>query len=270
MHLVVESLRNSSALLYSHVHQFIMRTVVFDSHDDETEVTAFCLVTNSMSTLKLFFVENPMEAVSRVVLSVFKWRKFVDTRFCRIGVSMRAVLASLCCWLDESIQRTIASQHCRDHYLHGWVRLNYELSYYMAVAAVSSWMSEGVLNNIMGGDCLLRNYPDCWKSLLQDVYFVQPVSQFTWARLAALVGGQTAAGMLRSDAVRVAHVCSGFILTRFCGYMKKMSWALCLGDIDSNLVCLEALEGELSKPCRVEDSTVVAGGFQQRQKIKHG
>ena len=41
MHTVVESLRNSFALLYSHVHQFIMRTVVFDSHDDETDVTAF-------------------------------------------------------------------------------------------------------------------------------------------------------------------------------------------------------------------------------------
>ena len=40
MHIVVESLRNSFALLYSHVHQFIMRTVVFDSHDDETDVTA--------------------------------------------------------------------------------------------------------------------------------------------------------------------------------------------------------------------------------------
>ena len=41
MHVVVESLRNSFALLYAQVHQFIMRTVVFDSHDDETDVTAF-------------------------------------------------------------------------------------------------------------------------------------------------------------------------------------------------------------------------------------
>ena len=70
--------------------------------------------------------------------------------------------------------------------------------------------------------------------------------------------------MLRSDAVRAAHARSGFILVRFCGHMKKMSWALRFGDIDSNLICLEALEGELSKSCRVEDSTVVAGGFQQR------
>ena len=38
---IVESLGNSFALLYSHVHQFIMRTAVFDCHDDDTDVTAF-------------------------------------------------------------------------------------------------------------------------------------------------------------------------------------------------------------------------------------
>ena len=122
------------------------------------------------------FVENPMETVSWVVLYLVKWRKFVDTRFCRRGVSMRAVVVSLCCGLDESIQRTIASQRCTAYDLHGWERLNHELKSKIGVAAVSSWVSEDVLTNI-GGDRLLRNYP-----LLQDVCFVEPVSQFTWAR----------------------------------------------------------------------------------------
>ena len=42
------------------------------------------------------FVENPMEAVSWVILYLFKRRHFVDTRFCSSGVTVRAVLASLC------------------------------------------------------------------------------------------------------------------------------------------------------------------------------
>ena len=102
--------------------------------------------------------------------------------------------------------------------------LNHELKYYTAVAAVSSWVSEGVLSNIMDDDRLLRNYPDLWQSLLQDVCFVENVSQFTWARMTALVGGETTASMLRSDTVRAAHVCSGFF-----GDMKKMPWALRIG-----------------------------------------
>ena len=73
---------------------------------------------------------------------------------------MRCVLASLCCGLDELIQRTRASQHCTDDYLHGWRELNHELKYSLAVAAVSSWVSEGVLNDIMDDDRLLRNYPE--------------------------------------------------------------------------------------------------------------
>ena len=98
------------------------------------------------------------------------------------------------------MQRTRASQHCTDYYLHGCAKLNHELKYYMAVAAEPSCVSEGVLNNIMDDDRLLRNNPNCWKSLFQDVCFVENVPQFTLARLAALVRGETTAGLLSSDA----------------------------------------------------------------------
>ena len=79
---------------------------------------------------------------------------------------MSAVLASLCCGLDELIQKTRASEHCTDFHLHGWARQNHELKYHMAVAAVSSWVPKGVLNDVMEDDRLLRNYSDCWDSLL--------------------------------------------------------------------------------------------------------
>ena len=117
----------------------------------------------------------------------------------------------------------------------------------MAVAAVSSRVSEGVLNIIMDDERLLRKYTDYWKSLLQEVCFGEHVSQFSWARLAARLGGETTAGMLRSDAVRVPHVRSGLMVMRFFGDVKKMPWALCLCNIDSSLICLGALEGEISK-----------------------
>ena len=91
----------------------------------------------------------------------------------------------------------------------------------MAVADVSSWVSDCVLKNIMDDDRLLRNYTDCWQSLLQDVRFVENVSQFTWARLAAPVGRETTAGMLRSHALRAARVCSGVMVMRFFGDMKE-------------------------------------------------
>ena len=68
---------------------------------------------------------------------------------------------------------------------------------------------------------LLPNYHDYWKSLLQDVCFVENFSRFTWARLAALAGGETTAGMFRSDAVRAAHVRSGLMVMMFFGDMKK-------------------------------------------------
>ena len=44
---------------------------------------------------------------------------------------------------------------------------------------------------------------------------------------------------------------------------------LFFGDIHSNLICMEALEGDISNLCCVDYSTVAAGGFQQ-DKIKRG
>ena len=82
----------------------------------------------------------------------------------------------------------------------------------------------------MVDDRLLRKHADSWQWLLQEVCFVENVAQFTWARLAALVGGE----------------CMQRVHGEFFGDMKKMPWALCFGDIVSNLICLEALEGETS------------------------
>ena len=109
MHIVVESLRHSFALLYSHVHQFIMGSVVFDSHDDETDVAVFWRILSvdvdalpSVAFASPWFSNNQLRVISvaRFVENLMK-RKFVNPLLCRIGVSMRAVLASLCCGLHE-------------------------------------------------------------------------------------------------------------------------------------------------------------------------
>ena len=72
--------------------------------------------------------------------------------------------------------------------------------------------------------------------------------------------------MLRSDAVR-AHVCSGFMVMRFFGDMQKMTWALCLGGIDSNSICLEALEGEISNLVAWKIRRLLQEGFS-KDRIK--
>ena len=79
-----------------------MRTVVFDRHDDETDLSAFWQILGddgdalpSVASVNPWFsdnqlhdnsharfVENPIETVSWVVLYLFKWRKFVALRFC--------------------------------------------------------------------------------------------------------------------------------------------------------------------------------------------
>ena len=170
-----------------------------------------------------------------------RWRQCLGSY--SIHLKRGSLLTSLCCGIDEIIQRTKASQHCTNCYLHGWALLSHELKYYVAVAAATPWVSEGVLND-MDDDRLIRNDLDDWHSLLQDVCFVENVSQVRWASLAALVGGDESKHLQQRCCPCFA--CSAFMVMRFCGDMRKMPWALCIGDIDSNLICLEAVKGEIS------------------------
>ena len=60
-----------------------------------------------------------------------------------------------------------------------------------------------------------------------------------------------------------ANVCSGFMVMWFSGDMKKMPQALCLGDVDSNLTCLEALEGEISNLVAWKIRQLLQAGFNK-------
>ena len=56
------------------------------------------------------------------------------------------------------------------------------MKYKTTIAALSFWVFEGVLNNIMDNDRLLREYSNYWKSLLQDVRFVDKIGRACWRR----------------------------------------------------------------------------------------
>ena len=60
-----------------------------------------------------------------------------------------------------------------------------------------------------------------------------------------------------------------FMMMSFFRKMKKVPWALCLGDIDSNLICLEALEGDIANLVAWKIQRVLQAGFN-KNKIKRG
>ena len=102
------------------------------------------------------------------------------------------------------------------------------------------------MDNIMDDDRLLRNFTVFLEiALARCVFVFGNVSQPTWARLAAIVGGETTAGMWRSDDVCVKHVCSGFMAVRFFGD-TKMSNGRCASAILTPTLSAWKLEGEIS------------------------
>ena len=59
-----------------------------------------------------------METVRAVILYLFRWRKFVDRRFCMIGASCRAIVCSSRVGLDRLVTMTRSDPTPTGYHLH--------------------------------------------------------------------------------------------------------------------------------------------------------
>ena len=128
-HIIVESLRNSFELLHQRLFGFLLTHLVCDlevcSLEPVMEFWQLLGVEVEANMLESVACVNPwwkdgmlhvsaalpdetdkLEKVSGVLLYLFLWRKFTDSRFCTIGPSLRAVLASLAVGLSGLVAVT--------------------------------------------------------------------------------------------------------------------------------------------------------------------
>ena len=94
--------------------------------------------------------------VYTVVLYMFRWRKFSESRWATIGPACRAVLCSLAIGLDHLVGRTRADAKNSDYHLHGYARMSAPIKQFMIVSGVVSCVADAMLQEIMRGDRLAR------------------------------------------------------------------------------------------------------------------
>jgi hypothetical protein len=190
LHIIVESLRNSFALLHGQLRPFLLTHLAFDDTpynmgdvmefwqalgveadmlQEIAEVNPWWVQGQLHVNANLQRRTNMMEKVSAVVLYMFRWRKFVDTRFCAIGPSMRAVLCSLCVGLQQLVQMTRADAHSTDYHLHGFARLCLSLKVYMVIASVASWVPDGLLFEVLEDERLVLRAAELQSVLLDEL-----------------------------------------------------------------------------------------------------
>ena len=190
LHIVLESMRNSFTLLHAQLPHFLRSHLVADlpPEDMESAMEFWQLLGVEADHLEEIAYVNPwffdgalhvsssladegdrLERVSGAILYLFRWRRFVDTRFCTIGAAMRSLLASLSVGCHELVNRARQEKDTTDYHLHGFTRLQQPHLEYIVLATVCAWVPEGALFLVLEDDRLVRRYDDLNETLMDEL-----------------------------------------------------------------------------------------------------
>ena len=288
LHIVTLSLRNSFKILHSHVHSFLMSHLQFDhvAHNFD-EVAEFWQTTGiEADMIELVVDVNPwwrngalwvsgqlegkpdvLEKVAAVVVYMFKWRKFSDTRWCTIGTSCRDLLRSLCVGLEQLAAITRADAHVTDYHLHGIVRLSDSIRKYTVVASVVSFVPDAVLVEVMLDDRLVRRPAELHEAMVDELKWLEAIGSFTWQRLAAVVGKGVSSESLRSECVNAAHIAASYINRKVFDVICEFPWKLAVGDVRRNLEQLEASDEVISDTFAAQVRALLRIGFNRDKLV---
>lgn len=148
MYVVVESVRNGYALLHSHLVGFVRGSISFeepmsdpqDSYHFWTSLGVDSEVAETLSDLNLHWCGNRLcvsrshenepdiiKTICGCMLSVFRFRKFTDSRWLTLGDSCRGLVASLCLGLRPSVDMVRADEGASDYDVHGFGQVSAEV-----------------------------------------------------------------------------------------------------------------------------------------------
>jgi hypothetical protein len=271
LHIVMESLRNSFAILHARMPRFLISHLAFDqSPFDRQVVAAFWRALGVEAAMVDKVVEvnpwwdgnflwvngeleddpNAIAIVSGVLLYIFRWRQFTDSRWVTIGPSCRALLGSLCVGLEKLVLITRADPKATDYHLHGFSRLTSRLRKYAAIASIASFPADAVLLELLEDDRCVRNIAKLEEALADELLWVANIGSFTWVRLAKVVcDAHCSDNALRASTVHATYVEAAFVDNKLFKVVRGLPWKLALGDIGRNLDELAGSHEEITDSC---------------------
>lgn len=291
LHIVVESLRNSFKLLNARLVSFLQSKLSFyDTSSDDVEAVEAFWHTLGVGEDKLPLVvelnpkwedgrlwvsdtfqdrEDATDKISGLLLYVFKWKKFVESRWCTIAPSCRALLCSLCCGLEGLVAVTRAQKGATDYHLHGFAKLTTNIKKFCCVATVTGQVSDTLLLDILDDDRVLKHLPKLEACVSEELKWAHNISEYTWERLAMAVGADWHAGEVRSEALHACHVSAAYIKNKVFTVARSLPFSLALGDVKDNLAKLKASDEPIRDSCAHKIRELLRVGFDS-QAIEDG
>lgn len=259
IHIVIESCRNSFVFIQANVIKFLVERLGFVQPPIDTELVLrfWRALGVDGDWLDILGYLNPwwdgnrlliseaakddpdlIGKVSDLILYLWRWRKFVETRWVTIGPSCRALVASLCVGLEEVVAITLADKSTTNFNLHGFSRLTSDVKKYICIATIAAFPADALQLQVLDDDRVARRTEQLKQALADEVGWVEELDDFTWQRLAQVIDRKNS-GMspydLRSAALTAVHVSCAYIHKKIFSVADELPWSLVAGDVSENL-----------------------------------
>ena len=258
VHIAIESLRNAYNLLHCYLKPFVAEALRFDEavHDYHGVFefwTTLCVdpaAADLLADMNLRWdgsqllvsakhrgKEGLIEQISSLLLSVFRFKQFTDSRWVTIGNCCRSVVASLSLGLQGLVSLIRNGTHASDWYIHGFAGLHGDALKYVIVAAFASHPCDSLLLNLLADDRLATKADKVEQLMAEELERVSSIGDFTFHRSALLLEGVSPT-KLRSDIVQSASISTAYFTDRALNSAKAYPWRLCSGDINATITAL--------------------------------
>ena len=130
-----------------------------------------------------------------------KLSKFCETRWCTVGNSCRALVASLSVGLYELAIMALATKGSVDSKLNGIKKLGQGVKWYAAVASIVTVVPEAFELEVAQDDRLLRRIEELELVLLDELEYVHSLPDLVWKRLAWVAKSALRAEEMKQDCI---------------------------------------------------------------------
>ena len=167
------------------------------------------------------------------LLSVWRFTKHSEGRWCSVGTSSRTLVAGLLCGLESLVHAILKDESESKYYISGFNRLEGDVRKFVATVALASFPADECLRVLLRDSRLCKMLDMIEHTLKDECLWLSELSDFTWAALSSVCG--SSAGELQADVLQCAHVSIGFMKFRFLWRVNGLPFRLCLGDVSANV-----------------------------------
>ena len=269
LHICVESLRNSFSLLQGHLYDFLRKHLAFreGDHDHDAARQFWCALGVEADVLQQFIdvhplwdglhlwvasdlegVENSITKVSWLMLKVFRWQRFTQSRFLSLGTSSRGLVASMAVGLEGLVALTRADPLATDFHLHGFSHLSQHCRELAVVCAMASYPADSGLQLILADDRLAAQHAEFWRGMLEEQQWLQELPLQVWSALVSILRLTVDAAAIRSRCLSASLTSLGYVHVNLMRVLQSEPWRWCIGTHRENLQELQAADSQCSHP----------------------